>query len=347
MIAIRIPKTTYSTISYARMMSVDMPFGDPHRGAPYGQKNGPAIALIGAYGAISGGITAGGLLGGIMIAGGVFSALGAITGNKTLSTIGMVAGLAGAVGTAFTASEAFASSAEGIAGGVTKGSFINPFSDAYKFGNTQMGAVFGDITKSLGIDVDSVATKATGVTDPASQALTGASDIPKGINYSGATDFAAPGTNAIGESAANLANSAGGAASAATKSTGLLSSLSNNKGAMDLAGGLANGYNEYQRLEQQQPLVDQQVNLYEARADTERFALEKSKQQQANMQNQNAPIASVDPNSSIFTQAAPQQQKIAVNINGAVRYVTQAEFDAYRAQQQPQSGGLLQQGATA
>ncbi len=346
MIAIRIPKTTYSTISYARMMSVDMPFGDPHRGAPYGQKNGPAIALVGAYGAISGGIAAGGLLGGIMIAGGVFSALGAITGNKTLSTIGAVAGLAGAVGTAFTASEAFSASTgvAGDAGFVAKGSFLNPFSGSYKFANTQMGAVFGDITQSMGIDVDSVATKATGVTDPASQALSGATDIPK-LNYSGATDFAAPVQNSIGENAANLANSAG-AATQAAKSGGLLSTLTNNKGAMDLAGGIANGYNDYQRLEQQQPLVDQQINLTQTRNDSERFALEKAKQQQSNMQNQNAPIATVDPNASIFTQAAPQQQKIAVNINGAVRYVTQAEYDAFRAQQSSQGGGLLQQRAT-
>lgn len=65
------------------------------------QRGGPAVALIGAAGSIGAGMAVIGtsaLMGGLMIAGGVVSGLGAITGNKTLSTLGMLTGLAGGVG---------------------------------------------------------------------------------------------------------------------------------------------------------------------------------------------------------------------------------------------------------
>lgn len=79
------------------------PVGDPFGGPAYGEKRGPAVALIGAGFSISAGLTLGAstLMGGLMIAGGVMSGLGVLTGNKTLSTLGMVAGLAGGVGQFF------------------------------------------------------------------------------------------------------------------------------------------------------------------------------------------------------------------------------------------------------
>ena len=58
----------------------------------------PAVALIGAAASVSAGIAAGGLLGGMMIAGGVMTGLGTLTGNKKLTRIGAVLGLAGGIG---------------------------------------------------------------------------------------------------------------------------------------------------------------------------------------------------------------------------------------------------------
>lgn len=57
-----------------------------------------AIALAGAAFSVSAGLTAGGILGGMMVAGGALSALGTITGNKKLGKIGSVLGLVGGVG---------------------------------------------------------------------------------------------------------------------------------------------------------------------------------------------------------------------------------------------------------
>lgn len=59
----------------------------------------PAIALVGAAASISAGVAAGGLLGGMMIAGGVMTGLGTLTGNKKLARIGAIVGLAGGIGT--------------------------------------------------------------------------------------------------------------------------------------------------------------------------------------------------------------------------------------------------------
>ena len=51
-----------------------------------------------AYGGISAGIAAGGLLGGMMIAGGALTAIGAVTGDKDVSRFGSILSLAGGVG---------------------------------------------------------------------------------------------------------------------------------------------------------------------------------------------------------------------------------------------------------
>lgn len=60
----------------------------------------PAIAVVAAMGTISAGAAMGGVLGGIMIAGGVMSAAGAATGNKELSKWGAVASLGAGIGSA-------------------------------------------------------------------------------------------------------------------------------------------------------------------------------------------------------------------------------------------------------
>lgn len=86
----------------------------------------PVVAIVAAVGTVSAGAALGGVLGGIMIAGGVMSGLGAITGNKTLSMLGAVAsmgaglgaafGLAGAANGAWNAAVGGADSALGVTG---------------------------------------------------------------------------------------------------------------------------------------------------------------------------------------------------------------------------------------
>lgn len=95
MIAVDLPKVkTYGAAELRRFQAYEPAMVT---GAPRGEKNGPALAVIGSASAISAGLSAGGLIGGIMMAGGVLGGLGAITGNKTLMTIGSIAGLAGGV----------------------------------------------------------------------------------------------------------------------------------------------------------------------------------------------------------------------------------------------------------
>ncbi len=94
------PRPLYYT-THRRQEAMGEPVGNPMSGPAYGEKRGPAIAVFGAYAGISAGLAAGGLMGGLMIAGGVLGGLGAITGNKTLSSLGMLAGLAGGVGQFF------------------------------------------------------------------------------------------------------------------------------------------------------------------------------------------------------------------------------------------------------
>lgn len=90
----------------------------------------PAVAIIGAIGTVSAGAAMGGILGGVMMAGGVMSGLGAITGNKNLQRFGMIAslgaGIGSAMGLAGAANGAWNSAVGGAdsALGVTGNSFL-------------------------------------------------------------------------------------------------------------------------------------------------------------------------------------------------------------------------------
>lgn len=92
----------YFSRSISRAMSADHPVGDPTGGVAYGEKNDPisaAISLATMYGTASAGFAAMTVMQGITFAGAAMSLVGNITGNKTLSKIGMVAGIAGGIGT--------------------------------------------------------------------------------------------------------------------------------------------------------------------------------------------------------------------------------------------------------
>ena len=93
----------YFSRSISRTMSADHPVGDPTGGAAYGEKNDPISAVLsiatmaGTY-ATAGTFAAMTVMQGITFAGAAMSLVGNVTGNKTLSKIGMVAGIAGGLG---------------------------------------------------------------------------------------------------------------------------------------------------------------------------------------------------------------------------------------------------------
>lgn len=94
---------TYLSRAVTRAMSADHPIGDPFGGPAYGERRDPVSAIIsigtmaGSY-AAAGGFAAMAITEGLMFAGAAISLVGNVTGNRTLSKIGMVAGLAGGVG---------------------------------------------------------------------------------------------------------------------------------------------------------------------------------------------------------------------------------------------------------
>lgn len=93
----------YFSRAQTRAMALEHPIGDPTGGAAYGEKNDPvsatlSIAAMGSTYAAAGTLAAMTLTQGLVFAGAALSLVGNITGNKTLSKIGMVAGIAGGVG---------------------------------------------------------------------------------------------------------------------------------------------------------------------------------------------------------------------------------------------------------
>lgn len=109
----------YLSRSISRTLSADHPVGDPTGGAAYGEKNDPvsAILSVAAMGASYAPMMAGGIMAGVTFAGAAVSLVGNITGNKTLSKIGMVAGVVGGLGQM----GAFGEAAKGATWGSTFG----------------------------------------------------------------------------------------------------------------------------------------------------------------------------------------------------------------------------------
>lgn len=353
MIAIEIPKLNYSTIATARRVSIEMPYADARMGAPFKQKNGPAIAVAGAIGSISAGITAGGLLGGLMIAGGIASGLGALTGNEALMTIGSVASLASFGVGAFTGAD---------------GGFLNPFSSAAdgssNFFNSVSGkaikGVFDGIKGGLGIETpavsDTMASNIVSGTQSNPVAVSGSIDELVASGNSGMTNFNGNALTTSGK----VADMAGGALDSVTSAaSGLLGKdsaiggLLNNQGAMGLLGGLGDGYMKGKELEMLEPLRDAQTASANANASATQQQMDLINQRQQNLQYQPDVGIGVNQDANVFNRQPGQSNvgKYAVVMNGEVTYLDQAQYDQFRQAQaqpqQPQGGLLQQQGAVA
>lgn len=158
MIAIHIPQTHYISAS-------GWSFEHPMRQDSAGKPMGPAVGLIGAAGAIGAGMSMGGLVGGLMIAGGVASGIGGLTGNKFLSKLGMGLSLAGGISGAFTAAgpgqEMFGYNpfGEGGLGGSALGDAASGIGDWFK-DFTGGGSVGTNLPTAPGVDAETAANVA-------------------------------------------------------------------------------------------------------------------------------------------------------------------------------------------
>ncbi|HYN54415.1 MAG TPA: hypothetical protein VES38_06895 [Methylotenera sp.] len=335
MLAINKPTTLYLPQSESKRASMyfDLPYGSHYSQAPFQLKRAPALAAFAAYSSISAGVAIGmtTLSGALMIAGGVASLIGAFTGNEFLTKFGMVAGIAGGVTGAFSA-----------AGG---GAFnYNPLTEG--FGGSQLGAAAGKAKDFFGdIFGNSEAVDAMGVTGDATIANISESAVPSVTADSFASDAASSFGSGTKMGVDLSAKVGAGATKAASSGGGLFSQLLGNKDAMNLVGGAAEGYNAFQDREAQQPLIDSNVDLRNAQTGQVNFETNLAQDRYNNMQAQPGSNISVNQDAQVFAGNQNQTSpRIAVAINGEVKYMTTEEYAAYK-QQNSSGGGLLQQGA--
>ena len=192
-------KKFYLTRTQTRAMSIDHPIGDPTGGAAYGEKRDPLSAAISIFSMYTSGaaIAANGLtlLSGLQFVGSALSLVGNITGNKTLSQIGMVAGFAGGIGSLASKFELFDSTALDSAVGLGK----SPITDAMMQDTGYTGPQSGPAAADFKTDIPSVAKSFVGEGG-------GADALESSLNLSSAGD--------VLEAPAVLANNLGTATAA-------------------------------------------------------------------------------------------------------------------------------------
>lgn len=217
---------TYLSRAMTRAMALDHPIGDPTGGPAYGEKNDPISAVIsiasmaGTY-AAAGTFAAMTLTQGLVFAGAALSLAGNVTGNKTLSKIGMVTGLAGGVGML----------AEWATGSTIGGTLGETFG-------------FGGEAAATGAEAAALAQTPTGAPQTPAAAVAESYAVPtpsveaSPLGPIGGESLAAPSLNAPGGAAAPL-NAPGGAAAplnAGAPTTPAMISTANNS--LDPVGSL-------------------------------------------------------------------------------------------------------------
>lgn len=281
MIAIKAPRVHYIPHKTMRLFDEPMMYGNKSDWKGDSTKNGPAIGAIGAIGSISAGLSASGLLGGVLIAGGVLGGIGALTGNKTLMAIGSVSALAGGFISADT------------------GAFFNPFGEGAgqsilsKGMSDTFGSVFDKLKSTFGMPTSSAASNLNPAGSLADTLSQSASSPLADVAASSAQNIGGGISSALTETmGAGAKAAASGAASTAASgaSQGLIGQLMNSGGGALLAGsasGLAGGL-------MQQGVNDAQVDNYEANADltrartqSELMSQQLQEQRQKNLQYQN------------------------------------------------------------
>lgn len=345
---------TYLSRAVTRAMALDHPVGDPFGGAAYGERNDPISAVIsigtmaGTY-AAAGSFAAMTLMQGLTFAGAALSLAGNVTGNRTLSKIGMVAGLAGGVGML----------AESITGSTIGGTL----GETFGFGGEAAKSASGALSQSAAVGsqapvVDGVQVNpVTSAASPTMREL-GPLGMADDVSTSAASLNAGPGAGAAG------VNTPGGATSAlnaspvsngpftAQTSTGLrvlpsdpqavtrpgvfeslragnfmdaakgagssvMDLAKNNPGAAYMLGNAASGVADWLsgKTDAEIAYLENQASAMGARGDQIRFEIEREKQRRANLNagyvqvNQSLPV---NPNASIpmpWAQRAQQAQQ--------------------------------------
>lgn len=128
----------------------------------------PAVALVGAAASVSAGMAAGGLIGGLMVAGGVATGLGALTGNKKLTSFGALLGVAG--GVAGLANGSWSSSAQSVAESASSAGAVNGLDAASDLFSATGASVDGVTAGLMGSEVASSAAAVNGMDFASDQA---------------------------------------------------------------------------------------------------------------------------------------------------------------------------------
>jgi hypothetical protein len=275
---------SYTSVYYMNRntaLHLDIPIDNPYGGPAFGQKLkgggglGKVIGVVAAVAAVAtgygalvaglgpGGSLAGAIAGGAMMAGGVMSGLGTITGNKKLSQIGGVLTLAGgAYGMAFDKAGNFVLGTEGTSlASEGTANALNKFNETFgtKFGQAASTAAKAtDTTINLGTDQgqilaaqDSAVTGNAGIdTGTAAAAKTAGSSIQQGGLISGSQqsqilagqDAGVTGTPGLAKTTINAAGVAPTAGAAAPASNGgLIENILNGKNSGQLIGSAIQG----------------------------------------------------------------------------------------------------------
>lgn len=320
MIAIKAPQVQYVSHSTVRLFH-DEPkmYGNrlDWRGQP--TKNGPVAGVVGAVGAISAGLSATGILSGVLIAGGVLGGIGALTGNKTLMAVGSLASL----GSGFISAET--------------GAFFNPFGEgagqsllSKGLGDT-FGSVFDKLKSTLGISsptdlnpAGSLADKIGGsVGDVASKAATQSAQSIGGGALS----------DVVGSSALTLP-----AASAKTAGGGLLGTVLGTPGSGTIlagaASGLSSGLLGMDLSNAQTGAYEANADLTRAKTESEQQAQQLTAQRQQNMQFQDVGnLPTTNQNTQIYKQSPGSvQARVPVTMaDGTVQMVTVEQYAAMKS----------------
>lgn len=336
MIAVKIAHTEYLSLGPSRRYSFEHPY-DAFGGPASGRKEGPAIALIGAAGTFMTGLEIGGLIGGLMMAGSIASAVGAVTGNEFLSTVGMGLSLAGGIGGAFTD---------------VAGNFYNPFGEGGFAGSAlgqgakgvsdKLSSWFGNLTggnAAPGISGDAIVANASSTgteglsqlaADPSGSLTSDVFDLSKSVAGSGG-----PGVD--------LAASAASSASSAAAKPGMLASLGSKLG---LSGdgmgqvlssaieGVAN-YNPAADKAELDLMGAKEENL-QANTNATNVQAGLLQQKYNNMQQQPAVNTAINPNADPYSTRNQQiaGDVVSVVMNGKVVSMPRAEYEQMIQQQQ-------------
>lgn len=210
----------YLTVSESRRWAIDNPVGNPYHDFKTKEMPVVAVAVI-AYGA-SMAYAAGTLLslGGLMMASGALSLAGQLTGNKTLSTLGAVAGVAAAGIGLWQAAGGFASgvdaasSASGAAAGGEAASSVAQTAQATQVAGTAADAANAASSVNLTLDAGGNLVQA-GTLGGSSALSTAAPIVESATNLAGATGSIPAGTMSLDGVSQMGALAAGGSAAPA------------------------------------------------------------------------------------------------------------------------------------